>query len=185
MRGAGPTAICLPITTPNGACRNNDLRAFGKKLVLDGFQAGLSWITILRKTRRLSRRLREGFDPRASPAGANGDRPRPAKPGIVRHRGKIEAAVTGAAPILDRGAEGFRPSSGPLSGPPIQNRLTSMAEVQAKDPESEAMSKALKSKASSSAARSSPMPSCRPAGWSTTMTHCPQHARVRALSPAG
>src|SRR5437660_2152197 len=74
----------------------HDDRALFEKLLLDGFQAGLSWITILRK-RDNYRRAFEGFDPeriaRYSPARVE----RLMKdPGIVRNRAKIEAAVKNA-----------------------------------------------------------------------------------------
>ena len=51
-----------PIMMTNGACRNIDDRALFEKLILDGFQAGLSWITILRK-RDNFRRAFDDFDP--------------------------------------------------------------------------------------------------------------------------
>ena len=123
-----------------------DSRALWEKLVLDGFQAGLSWITILRK-RDDFRECFEGFDPERVARWGEADILRALQnPGIVRHRGKIEAAVTGARAYLDiEAAEGFSPFIWSfVGGRPIQNRLTSMAEVQAKTPESEAMSKALK-----------------------------------------
>ena len=78
-----------------------DDRALYEKLVLDGFQAGLSWITILRK-RNNFRRAFDGFDPQKIA------RYRPAKveklmqdAGIVRNRLKIEGAVLSARAYLD------------------------------------------------------------------------------------
>src|SRR2546425_5436591 len=77
-----------------------DPRALYEKLVLDGFQAGLSWITILRK-RENFRRAFDGFDP------ARIARFRPARlaelmrdSGIVRNRAKIEASVANARAYL-------------------------------------------------------------------------------------
>lgn len=73
----------------------DDRRLF-EKLALEGFQAGLSWITILRKRERF-RETFEGFDPRRV---AEFDARRVARllrdPGIVRHRGKIEAVIANA-----------------------------------------------------------------------------------------
>src|SRR4051794_21748203 len=73
-----------------------DGRALFEKLVLDGFQAGLSWITILRK-RENFRRAFAGFDPAAV---ARFDTARiealMRDPGIVRNRAKIEGAVASA-----------------------------------------------------------------------------------------
>ena len=72
-----------------------DSRALWEKLVLDGFQAGLSWITILRK-RDAFRDCFEGFDPARVARWGEPEIARALQnPGIVRHRGKIEAAVTG------------------------------------------------------------------------------------------
>ncbi|PZX16610.1 DNA-3-methyladenine glycosylase I [Palleronia aestuarii] len=73
-----------------------DSRALWEKLVLDGFQAGLSWITILRKRDRF-RAAFEGFEPRRIATWGEADVLRLlADPGIVRHRGKIEAAIGNA-----------------------------------------------------------------------------------------
>src|ERR1700709_715522 len=73
-----------------------DPRALYEKLVLDGFQAGLSWITILRK-RENFRRAFHGFDPRRIARYAARDLDRLLKDeGITRSRAKIEAAIRGA-----------------------------------------------------------------------------------------
>lgn len=77
-----------------------DPRALWEKLVLDGFQAGLSWITILRK-RENFRGAFAGFDPEVVAKFTEPDVVRLlADAGIVRHRGKIEAAITGAQAFL-------------------------------------------------------------------------------------
>ena len=77
-----------------------DPRALWEKLVLDGFQAGLSWITILRK-RAAFRETFEGFDPeRVARWGEPQVESALKNPGIVRHRGKIEAAVGNARAFL-------------------------------------------------------------------------------------
>ena len=77
-----------------------DGRALFEKLLLDGFQAGLSWITILRK-RENFRRAFDGFEPdrlaRFTPARVE---KLLLDPGIVRHRGKIEGAVQNARAYL-------------------------------------------------------------------------------------
>ena len=71
-----------------------DSRALFEKLVLDGFQAGLAWLTILRK-RDNFRRAFEGFDPDVIATWGEPDVVRLlGDAGIVRHRGKIEAAIT-------------------------------------------------------------------------------------------
>ena len=83
----------------------DDRRLF-EKLCLEGFQAGLSWLTILRK-REGFRRAFAGFDPRAVARFGAGDVARLLKdPSIVRHRGKIESAIHNAERAL-RLAEEF------------------------------------------------------------------------------
>jgi DNA-3-methyladenine glycosylase I len=77
----------------------DDARLF-EKLCLEGFQAGLSWLTILRK-RAAFRRAFAGFDAARVAAFGAADVDRLlADPGIVRHRGKIEAAIENARRAL-------------------------------------------------------------------------------------
>lgn len=79
---------------------HDDVRLF-EKLCLEGFQAGLAWITILRK-RYHFRAAFAGFDPREVARFGPVDVERLlADPGIVRHRGKIEATVANARAYLD------------------------------------------------------------------------------------
>ncbi len=78
----------------------DDVRLY-EKLCLEGFQSGLSWLTILRK-RDNFRAAFAGFDPAAVAAYGPDDVERlMADAGIVRHRGKIEAAVSNASAVLD------------------------------------------------------------------------------------
>ena len=123
-----------------------DPRALWEKLVLDGFQAGLSWITILRK-RDSFREVFEGFDPERVAAWGEKDIENALQnPGIIRHRGKIEATVKGARLFLEiESDKGFTPWLwGFVDGAPVQNRWTSLSEVPASTDQSVAMSKALK-----------------------------------------
>src|ERR671925_823606 len=79
----------------------HDSRALFEKLVLDGFQAGLAWITILRK-RDAFRAAFDGFDPEKVARYGEADRARlMADPGIVRSNAKIDAAIAGARIYLD------------------------------------------------------------------------------------
>ena len=124
-----------------------DERALFEMLILEGFQAGLSWITILRK-RENFRRAFDGFElariaayDQAKVAALLAD------PGIVRNRAKIEGAITSARAYLELmaepgGAAGFLWQF--VDGQPIVNHRRSMAEVPAETPEARAMSKALK-----------------------------------------
>src|SRR5512142_2741566 len=78
-----------------------DDRVLFEFLVLEGFQAGLSWLTILRK-RDAFRRAFAGFDPAAVARFGTRDVARLlADAGIVRHRGKIESAINNAARALE------------------------------------------------------------------------------------
>jgi DNA-3-methyladenine glycosylase I len=71
-----------------------------ERLVLEGFQSGLSWLTILRK-RPAFRAAFAGFDPTAVAAFGPADVDRLlADAGIVRHRGKIEAAIANARAVV-------------------------------------------------------------------------------------
>ncbi len=123
-----------------------DDRALFEKLMLDGFQAGLSWITILKK-RDNFRAAFEGFHPETVAAYGEDDIARLlADAGIVRHRGKIEATIGNARAWLDLSE---REAFGDflwkfVDGTPIQNRFATMAEVPAQTEISIAMSKALK-----------------------------------------
>ncbi|GGL54093.1 DNA-3-methyladenine glycosylase I [Wenxinia marina] len=123
-----------------------DGRALWEKLILDGFQAGLAWITILRK-RDNFRAAFAGFDP-AIIAGWGEDEVTRllADPGIVRHRGKIEATIGNARAYLDiEAAEGFAPFVWSfVGGEVLQTERASLADVPAETSESRALSKELR-----------------------------------------
>ena len=123
-----------------------DGRALWEKLILDGFQAGLSWITILRK-RDAFRTAFAGFDPRIVATWAEPEiRALLANPGIVRHRGKIEATIDGARAFQRiEQREGFSSFLWRyVDGTPLQTRLTSMAQIPAATDLSHRISKDLK-----------------------------------------
>ncbi|AHM03864.1 DNA-3-methyladenine glycosylase [Roseibacterium elongatum DSM 19469] len=123
-----------------------DSRALWEKLILDGFQAGLSWITILRK-REAFRDAFAGFDPEVIAAWGEPEVLRLLEnPGIVRHRGKIEATIGNARAFLEmEEGRGFADRMWDyVDGTPIQNRWTTLAEVPAFTPLSEGISKDLK-----------------------------------------
>jgi DNA-3-methyladenine glycosylase I len=123
-----------------------DDRALFEKLLLDGFQAGLSWITILRK-RDNFRRAFDGFEPARI---ARYDRRKVAAlmndVGIVRNRAKIEGAILSARGYLDIMEKGPGFSAllwGFLDGKPQINRRRRIGDVPAETPVSRAMSKEL------------------------------------------
>ena len=123
-----------------------DSRALWEKLILDGFQAGLAWITILRK-RDNFREAFQGFDPNVIAEWGEEDVLRLlANEGIVRHRGKIEATIGNAKAWqvieADVGFSTFVWDF--VGGAPIQNRFAAMSDVPAETSTSKALSKALK-----------------------------------------
>jgi DNA-3-methyladenine glycosylase I len=124
----------------------HDDRRFFEMLVLEGAQAGLSWMTILRK-REGYRRAFDRFDPRRV-AGYGAPRVRRllADEGIVRNRLKIASTITNARAFLDVQREfgSFDAFVWPfVGGRPRVNRPRSLAEIPARTPESDALSKAL------------------------------------------
>ena len=129
-----------------GVPLHDDQRLF-EFLILEGAQAGLSWITILKK-RDNYRKAFADFDPRqvalfddAKMQELLGDR------GIIRNKLKISAAVSNAQAFL-RVQDEFGSFAAYIwqfvDGKPIQNRRTSLAELPAQTAESEAMSTDLK-----------------------------------------
>jgi DNA-3-methyladenine glycosylase I len=119
-----------------------------EKLLLDGFQAGLSWITILRK-RNAFRTAFDGFEPEIMARyGKRKLNSLMNDAGIVRNRAKIEASVTNAQAYLDLSAQ--QPFAdylwGFLDGVPLQNRRRSMTSIPAQTPLAEKMAKDLKAK---------------------------------------
>ncbi len=128
-----------------GAPAHDDHKLF-ELIVLEGAQAGLSWLTILRK-REHYRRVYDGFDPRlVAGYGAGKVAALLADAGIVRHRQKVAASIANAAAVLrvqeehgsfDRFVWSF------VGGMPLWTRRRTRADVPARTPESDALSKAL------------------------------------------
>jgi DNA-3-methyladenine glycosylase I len=125
-----------------------DDRALYEKLILDGFQAGLSWITILRK-RENFRKAFDNFEPAKI---ARYTEPKVAKllqnEGIIRHRGKIEGTIKNARlylDIMEKEPGGFSHFIWKhVDGKPVQNKFETMKGVPAETPMSQALSKELK-----------------------------------------
>ncbi|GLK56482.1 DNA-3-methyladenine glycosylase I [Methylopila capsulata] len=124
-----------------------DSRALYEKLVLDGFQAGLAWITILRK-REAFRAAFQGFEPEVVARFGEVDVTRLlGDAGIVRSRAKIEGAVKSARAVLamrERGEDFSEYLWGFVDGAPIVNPWRERGEVPVSTPLSEALSKDLK-----------------------------------------
>ena len=129
-----------------GVPLHDDRRLF-ELLCLEGAQAGLAWITILRK-RDGYRRAFEGWDPeRIAGYGAEDEARLLADPGIVRNRAKIGSVIGNARAYLeladapgafDRYLWSF------VDGVPIQNRWSAMGTVPAETDESRDLSRDLK-----------------------------------------
>lgn len=129
-----------------GVPEHNDSRLF-ECITLEGAQAGLSWITILRK-REGYRKDFAGFDPNVVAAY---DETKVEEllqdPGIVRHRGKIESTINNAKAVLD-----VQATYGSLDtflweivgGEPVVNRWKSVSDVASSTDLSKTMSKVLK-----------------------------------------
>lgn len=122
----------------------DEVRLF-EKIALEGFQAGLSWLTILRKRENFRRAFAQ-FDPvRVAGFGVRDVTRLLGDAGIVRHRGKIEATISNARALLElRAAEGslarFVWSYAPTKPPRVRTR----ADIRATSEESVALSKELK-----------------------------------------
>lgn len=124
-----------------------DSRALWEKLILDGFQAGLSWITILRK-REAFRRAYRGFDPEVVAKFTAADVKRLLNDAeIIRSRTKIEASIGSAKAYLAMQAAGEDFSKfvwSFVNDQPIQETRRAPADVPAKTPLSEKVSAELK-----------------------------------------
>ncbi|MGC2402794.1 MAG: DNA-3-methyladenine glycosylase I [Acidobacteriaceae bacterium] len=122
----------------------HDSRALWELLMLEGFQAGLSWITVLRK-REAFRKAFRGFQPEVVTKFDKRDIERLLKdPGIIRSRAKIEATIAAAGIFeeMKRSGEDFAGFTWRLAGAkPVRNRS---GHVPAKTPLSEKISAELK-----------------------------------------
>jgi len=143
---AGSDPLYLAYHDEEWGVPSRDDRHLFEMLVLEGAQAGLSWITILRK-RENYRRAFDGFDiEKVARYNTRRIESLLKDPGIVRNRMKIEAAVANARAALEAIEE--RGSLNALlwelvGGRPIVNRWRALRELPAKTAESTAMSKAL------------------------------------------
>ena len=143
---AGPEQIYLDYHDTDWGVPEYDSRALWEKLILDGFQAGLSWITILKK-RENFREAFAGFEPEKIAVWGEDDVNRLlANPGIIRHRGKIEATISNAQVWCrieeQQGFDHFLWNY--VGGRPIQNRFALQKEVPTQTALSQQISKDLK-----------------------------------------
>jgi len=162
-----------------------DARALWEKLVLDGFQAGLAWITILKK-REAFRAAFDGFDPEKVARYGEADRARLlADPGIVRSAAKIDATIRGAriwCDMRERGEDFSAVLWDFVDGRPVQTGAATMAEVPAQTPTSVAMAKALKARGFSFCGPVITYAFMQATGMVNDHVHaCFRHAEVRAM----
>lgn len=162
-----------------------DSRALFEKLILDGFQAGLAWITILRK-RENFRQAFAGFDPHLIATWGDAEvQELLQNTGIVRHRGKIEATIGNAKAWqrieAEQGFSDFLWSY--VGGAPIQNRWTAMNQVPASTQVSERVSKDLKKAGFKFCGPTIVYAFMQAVGMvNDHLVTCPCHARVAALA---
>lgn len=124
----------------------HDDRALFERLILEGFQAGLSWSTILRKRESFIRAF-DAFDPEIVAAYGQNDIDRLLNDaGIVRNRLKVAAAISNAQAFLQTQQDfgSFDAYIWRFAPEPRAERLLSLADIPATTPESDAMSKDLK-----------------------------------------
>jgi DNA-3-methyladenine glycosylase I len=129
-----------------GVPLHQDMRLF-EMLLLEGAQAGLSWITILRKRPAYSKAF-DGFDPtKVAKYGQAKVKRLLANEGIVRNRAKIAAAIDNAKAFLQVQKE-FGSFDAYIwqfvGGKPVVNKRKAMRDIPTETPESQAMSKDLK-----------------------------------------
>ncbi|MGB6230312.1 MAG: DNA-3-methyladenine glycosylase I [Litorimonas sp.] len=126
-----------------------DPKALFSKLIQDGQQAGLAWITILRKREHMLK-VYDGFDPDMVAHYTDADRARLlADPGIIRSKAKIDATIGNARAYLalrDAGTDFSDYLWSFVGGKPIVNAWTHFRDAPVRSPESEAMSRDLKTR---------------------------------------
>ncbi|HAZ35838.1 MAG TPA: DNA-3-methyladenine glycosylase I [Acidimicrobiaceae bacterium] len=121
----------------------DDMRLF-EKVCLEGFQAGLSWLTILRK-RENFRAAFAGFDPAAISLFDASDVERLlGDAGIVRHRGKIQSTINNAGRALDLAGEFGSLASYLWGFEPASQQRSTVRDIPSSTPESTALSRDLK-----------------------------------------
>lgn len=181
---AGPDQIYLDYHDTEWGVPERDGRALWELLCLEGFQAGLSWITIL-KRREGFREAFQGFDPGVIAGWGEVDVARLMEDArIIRHRGKVVAMI-GNAQAFQRieGRGGFAKWIwAHVDGRPLQNRFASMAEVPAQTEISVQLSKNLKREGFKFCGPTITYAFMQAAGLvNDHMTGCPRHDAVARL----
>ena len=159
-----------------------DERGLYERVSLEGFQSGLSWLTILRK-REAFRSAFAGFDPELVAAFGPADVERLlGDAGIVRNRQKIEATIANARAVLALRESGTSfPELVLAHRPPERPAPASFADVPATTPESTALAKALRKPGSGSSGRPPPTRCSRRPATSTTTSQAVRCAGTSRL----
>ena len=164
-----------------------DPRALWEALMLEAFQAGLSWITILRR-RETFRAAFAGFDPAIVATWGEDEITRLlADPGIIRHRGKILATIAGAQAYLRlEGQGGFAPFLWlHVGGQSLQPNRASMDQVPGHSPQAMALSKALKAEGFKFVGPTICYAFMQAVGMvNDHLVTCPQHGAVKVIEVA-
>jgi DNA-3-methyladenine glycosylase I len=162
-----------------------DSRALWEKLILEGFQAGLSWITILKK-RDSFREAFAGFQPHIIASWTEADIIRLlANPGIVRHRGKIAGTIRSAQAYLAiEQREGFSDFIWKFQNGAVQtNEWQDHSAIPAQTPTSQALAKALKAEGFGFCGPTITYAFMQAAGMvNDHLVTCDCHAKVAALA---
>lgn len=143
---AGTQDIYITYHDTEWGVPEHDSRALWEMLMLEGFQAGLSWLTILKKRDDFNRAF-AGFDPNIIATWGEAEVQRLlADAGIIRHRGKIEGTITSARAwqVIDAEIGFARYLWDFVDGVPLQNAWATLAEVPAQTPLSVKISRDLK-----------------------------------------
>ncbi len=146
---AGPDPLYRAYHDTEWGVPVDDERRLFEYLLLEGAQAGLSWITVLKKRARY-REVFDGFDPERIARYDDAKRTELlADAGIIRNRAKIDAAIGNARAWLAMREAGIDPVAWLwdfTGGRQVANAFASPADVPASTPTSDAMSKALRSR---------------------------------------
>jgi DNA-3-methyladenine glycosylase I len=185
---ASKDPLYIPYHDEEWGVPSRDDRHLFEMLILEGAQAGLSWLTILRK-RDHYRKAYDGFDPAKV---ARYTEKRQAKlladPGIVRNRQKVAAAVQNARLFLELVEEKGSFHSHLWSfvgGKPKQNQFRTLQELPAKTPESDALSKDLAKRGFKFVGSTICYALMQAVGLvNDHLVTCPRHAPVRRLGEA-
>ena len=165
---------------------NYDPKALYGKLVLDGFQAGLSWRTILHKRENFLEAF-DGLNPEKIAGYTEKDVERLlGNAGIIRHRGKITGAITNAqlwCGMMEAGEDFSEYLWSYFGGAPVQNRWSHIGEVPATTPEGEALSKDLKKRGFKFCGPTIVYAFAQAVGMvNDHLVTCPRHQAVASLS---